>query len=93
LGRYSVPQLDWEVSISGSQRSNERVFPCLDCSFGGIHLVVVGFDQLQFALFLCEELLGVFRGLVVHYVEFDSKTFRGEFVKKFLICFEDGHVV
>ena len=71
LGRYPVPQLDWEVLISGSKCSNKRVFPCLDCSLGGIHLVVVGFDQLQFALFLCEELLDVFCGLVVHDVEFD----------------------
>ena len=36
-----------------------------------IHLVVVWLYQLQFALFLCEELLDVLRGLVVHDVEFD----------------------
>jgi hypothetical protein len=39
-----VSQLNQEVSVGGGESSNERVFPCLDCSFCGVHLVVVGFD-------------------------------------------------
>jgi hypothetical protein len=63
--------LDWEVSISGSERRDERVLPGLDCPLSGVHSVVVGLYQLQFALFFGEELLYVLRGLVVHDVEFE----------------------
>ena len=66
LGRHLVPQLDREVSISGRERGDERVLPSLDCSFGGVHSVVVGLYQLQFALFFGEEFLDMLCGLVVH---------------------------
>jgi hypothetical protein len=93
LVRYPVPQLDREVSISGGKSSNERVFPCLDCSFGGSHLVVVEFNKLQFALFLGEELLDMLRGLVVHDIELDPEPFRSEFVELLLLCFKNGNIV
>jgi hypothetical protein len=48
---------------------------------------------LQFALFLGEELLDVLSGLVVHGIELDPETFRGEFVKLFLVCLKNGNVV
>ena len=50
---------------------DERVLPGLECLLGGVHSVVVGLYQLQFALFFGEELLYVLRGLDVHDVEFD----------------------
>ena len=46
--------------------------------------MVVGFNQLQFALFFGEELLDMLCGLVVHVIELDLETFRGEFVELFL---------
>ena len=33
------------------------------------------------------------RGLVVHDIELDPETFRGEFVELFLVCLKDGNVV
>ena len=51
------------------------------------------FNHLQFSLFFCEELLDVFHGLVVHDIELDLDTFRGDFVILFLVCLKDGNVV
>jgi hypothetical protein len=48
---------------------------------------------LQFALFLGEELLDVLRGLVVHDIELDPETFRGEFIELRLVCLKNGNVV
>ena len=49
--------------------------------------------QLQFTLLFGEELLDMFRGLIVHDVELDLETFCGEFVKLLLVCLKDGNVV
>jgi hypothetical protein len=93
LRRHPVPQLDWEVSIGGSERGYECIFPCLVCLFGCVHSVIMRLHQLQFTLLFGEELLDMLCGLIVHDFELDLETFCGESVELFLICLKDGNVV
>ena len=71
-------------------------FPCLDGTFGSIHTLVVGFNQLQFTIFFGKEFFNILCGLVVHYVHFDFEAFLLEHIEIFLIGVGDdlvGHAV
>ncbi len=49
--------------------------------------------QLQFTLLFGEELLDMLRGLIVHDVDLDLKTFCGEFIELFLLCLNNGNAL
>jgi hypothetical protein len=62
----SIPQLEGEITISCCKGSNECRLECLNGLFGGINLMVMGFDNLQLAVVLSEEFFDVPRCLIIH---------------------------
>jgi hypothetical protein len=42
----SIPQLQWEITVSSSKCCNELSFKCLDCMFGSIDVVIMWLHDL-----------------------------------------------
>jgi hypothetical protein len=54
------------IAVVCCQCGNEGHFERLDCVFSGIHVVVMGLDDLQFAVVLGEKFLDVFCRLMIN---------------------------
>ena len=61
--------MEGEVSIGNAEAADEMVFKGLDGPFGGVNPVVVGFDDLEGAPFVAEEVGNWCAGLIVGHVE------------------------
>ena len=76
-----------EVDVSGGQSCNERIFKCLNGTFCRADPVVVWWlNELHFTLVLGQDMLDVFSGLIVLYVELWCKSFCCEIVEIFFVC-------
>jgi hypothetical protein len=88
LGGQLIPQLEWKVAVCCGEGHDESVLECLDHPFHDIDAVVVGFDELQFAIVLSQELFNIFSGFIVHDVELNVETLLGELIKLLVVCLE-----
>jgi hypothetical protein len=70
LGGKSIPQLEQELAVRSCQSSYERRFDHLNRSLSGIHPIIMGFNNLQFAIVFVKEFLDVSCCLIVHDVQF-----------------------
>jgi hypothetical protein len=62
----SIPQLEGEITICCRKGCNERRLECLNCAFGGINSMIMGFNNLQLAVVLGEDFFDVLRCLIIH---------------------------
>ena len=69
LLRQMIPQLKWEIWISGAKAANKMVFERLNRSFGGVDAMVVRFDELDRAFVLLHECFDGCSGLIVGDIE------------------------
>ncbi len=65
----------------------------MDHAFSGIHAVVMGLNNLQFAVVFDEKFLDVFRCLIIHNVQLWFISLCQKVFKVPFICLEDAHVV
>jgi hypothetical protein len=68
LGGKLIPSLQWEIAVGFCQCGNEGRFEYLDRAFSSIHMVVMGLNNLQFAVVLGEKILDVFCCLIIQNV-------------------------
>jgi hypothetical protein len=73
-----------EICVNGPQPSNEVVHECLYGSIGGIDMVVVSLDKLDFMLPSSRHNLNYFACDIVHYIE---HWFKSAFSQIFKISF------
>ncbi len=66
----SIPQLEWELAVCSPHSSNERRFEHFNRLLGGIHSMIVGFNELQVAIVFGKDFFDVLRCLFVHDVQF-----------------------
>ena len=66
------------------------IFECLNCAFGGVDSVIVGFDELKFYVFFIEKFFDRMGGHIIHDVELWSKTSTFEIFDFFGEGFDDG---
>ncbi len=64
----SILQLEGEITIGCHEGCNERRLECLNRTFCGIDLMIMGFDDLQLAVLLGENIFDVLRCLIIHNV-------------------------
>ena len=65
------------------------VLECLDGLFGGVDMVVVGFDKEEIAFVFCEKLSYLATCLIVHHVQSDFVTFAFQKFNFFFFFFKD----
>ncbi len=61
--------MKWKICVGGAQTTDEVVFEGLNGTFGGIDLVIVGFDKLDGTILGCDNSLNGHCGLVIGDVE------------------------
>jgi hypothetical protein len=93
LGGQFIPQFEWKVTVCFGKGRDESILERLDRPFRGVDMVVVGFNKLQFAIVLVQELFNIFSGLIVHDVELNMDTLLGELIKLLFLCLEYRFII
>ena len=66
----SAPQLDGTVGVHGGKAGDGVVFHTFYCWLGGIHSVIVWFDEFNADIFLLDMCLDGFAAFIVEDVKF-----------------------
>jgi hypothetical protein len=74
LRGWRIPQLQWEVAVSGCKGTNEVCLECLDGALSCNHSVIVGFDEEIIALLCVELLCDYLPCLVIHHIHFQCMS-------------------
>ncbi len=56
-------------------------------------MMVMGLNELQFAIIFVKELLDVLGGLVVHNIELRFEALFGEFIELYFVCFKNCLII
>lgn len=89
LMRQMIPQLKWEIWISGAKAADKMVFERLYRSFGGVDAMVVWLDELGHAILLLHECLDGRGGLIVCDVENGFVALVRQHMMDLLECVKD----
>ncbi len=70
LVKELAPQYRREFLVADAESGDKVIFEDLDCPLGGVHVMVVGFEELEADVGFFEVRFDCFRCNIVHDIEF-----------------------